>query len=216
MPDRRRMEIDAELQLPGGRFHEVHQRPRGDVAAAGMAEIRHGNLSPFHGVVVAPLAHDRGNLILRLHFPIRGVGEDVDADLPRGVDLRLHRGSERPLPPAAAKLPKARERGSRVAGRIGRGIDHARAAAELDPQQRPQLLRRHLLLRVPNRMRRVQQLQPILRLVGKHHLHQLAEALVELPPAAIALGEEESAVVEIIAQASARTPAARGRCGARG
>ncbi len=77
-------------------------------------------------------------------FWILAVGhirEDVDADGLAPLILSSRPGYSFSQP-AARQFPEARQRRLRIAGRIARGIDHARAAAEIDAQQQANLLRR--------------------------------------------------------------------------
>ncbi len=162
-------DVGADFQFAAGGVHQVDDRSGRGVAAAGVSQ--RGDVQP---AALDPIARPAGGRLLEeaflcLQFAIGGVGQHVDAQRQGGVDLGLHDGAI--LLPAARprQFPQTRQRRPRVARRVGRDVDHAGAAAELDAPQRPQLIGRNLLLGVPDRMLRLQQLQFVLRL-GKHLL----------------------------------------------
>ena len=173
----------------------------------GCCSLATANL-PRIDVVARALANDLlGNVVLLLELAVGGVGQHVDADRQAAVDLLLHgRAIAGPLP-AARQLPQAGQRRLRIAGRIAGGIDHARAAAVVDAQQQADLVRRDLLLGDPDRMRSVQRLEAILGLL-EDQVHELAEALVEIAGAAVAVGEDEAAAVDVVAEVGGQSLAA--------
>ena len=196
-----RLGADADLQLLGRRLQQVDQGPGRHMASARVAEAGHVDPAPREGIVRRLLDHLAGYLVLEFQFPIGGVGQHVDADRQSGVDLRLHHGMVLAVAAGAGQLPEAGERGpgaARCVG-IGRAIDDAGTATELDPPERPQMLRVDGLFGVPQRVLRRQQAQPVLPLV-KDAFHQLAESPVEIGAGRVSFGNQEATPVEIIAE----------------
>ena len=143
----------------------------------------------------------RRNFFPAFQFAIGGIGQHVESQRQRGVDLGLHHGAVFFAASRTGQLPQARERRLRISGRVRRHIDHARATARLDAPERPQLLGIDLLLGVPDRMLLFQQVQLVFGL-GKHVEHQFAKALVEAGAAAIAFRKQEPATIHVVAQLS--------------
>ena len=82
------MDFRADLQFAGGGVHQVRDSPGRGVAAAGMAE--RGDVQPAAFELIARAGCGLvPDLLLELQFPIRGIGQHVDAQRERGVDLRL-------------------------------------------------------------------------------------------------------------------------------
>ena len=87
-----------------------------------------------------------------------------------------------------------------VTGQILGTKNDARAAADVDPPQRAQILRIDRFLGMPDRVLRRQQPQFVF-LFWKHLAHQLAKTLLEIAAAATGLAQDKSAAIDVVAQA---------------